>query len=85
MITCLFESLKDSIVYNSFMLNISSHMEPENQEHLDKEEAVCVVGQGGADIVAAERPVFCYILIQGTWAGDLDKPKIILEYLLKHY
>ena len=81
MITCLFESLKDSIVYNSFMLNISSHMEPENQEHLDKEEAVCVVGQGGADIVAAERPVFCYILIQGTWAGDLDKPKIILEYL----
>ena len=60
-------------------------MEPENQEHLDKEEAVCVVGQGGADIVAAERPVFCYILIQGTWAGDLDKPKIILEYLLKHY
>ena len=41
-------------------------MKPKNQEHLDEEEAVGVVGEGSANVVAAERPVFCFILIQST-------------------
>ena len=66
-------------------------MKPKNEEHLDEEEAVRVIGEGSSNVVTAKRPIlgFFSIRIINIQADDLDIPIptviLILMKILKTF
>ena len=52
-----------------------SYMKPENEKHLEEEEAVRVIGEGSPNVVAAKTSLLCSILVQSQsfWSSDLHK------------